>query len=61
MWEERGHEWKDCLSGAQAEKLAATDPDHDWRISLQGAMSGREYQRQGPERWVLVHQDQGFA
>ena len=49
------------MTGAQAEALAAKDPDHDWRISLQGAMSGREYQRHGPNRWVLVHQDQGFA
>lgn len=49
------------MTGAQAEALAAKDPDHDWRISLQGAMSGREYQRHEPSRWVLVHQDQGFA
>ncbi len=51
----------DYMTGAQAETLAAADPDHDWRISLHGALSGREYQRHGPERWVLVHQDEGFA
>ena len=51
----------ECMTGAQAEKLAANDPDHDWRISLRGAMSGREYQRHGTNRWMLVHQAQGFA
>lgn len=49
------------MTGAEAEALAAADPDHDWRILLQGAMSGREYQRHDAGRWVLVHQDEGFA
>lgn len=49
------------LTGAQAEAMAAIDPDHDWRIVLQGPLSGREYQRHGPNNWALVHQDQGFA
>lgn len=49
------------LTGVQAEVMAAIDPDHDWRIVLQGPLSGREYQRHGPNNWALVHQDQGFA
>lgn len=49
------------MTGTIAETLAAADPDHDWRIYLHGALSGLEYQRHGPERWVLVHQDKGFA
>ena len=61
IWNEGDSEWGKCLSGAGAEEIAAKDPDHDWRISLQGAMSGREYQRHGPARWVLVHQDKGFS
>lgn len=48
-------------TGADAEAAALADPDHDWRIVLQSPLSGREYQRHGPGRWVLVHQDQGFA
>lgn len=49
------------LTGADAEKLAAADPDHDWRIYLHGPLSGREYQRQGDAGWVLIAQDEGFA
>lgn len=51
----------DYMTGAQAEEKAAADPDHDWRIILQGPLSGREYQRHGPNEWALVQQDQGFA
>lgn len=51
----------DYPTGRHAEDLASTDPDHDWRIVIQGPLSGREYQRQGAGNWVLVHQDEGFA
>lgn len=51
----------DYMTGAQAEALAAADPDHDWRIVLQGPLSGREYQRHGPNDWALISQDAGFA
>ncbi len=56
--EDEGAEY---MTGAQAEALAAADPAHDWRISLFGPMSGREYQRHDVGRWVLIHQDEGFA
>lgn len=49
------------FTGADAENLAAADPDHDWRIQLEGPMSGRTYQRQGAGNWVLVEQNEGFA
>lgn len=51
----------DYPTGADAEKLAAADPDHDWRIQLEGPLSGRTYQRQGDAGWVLVEQNGGFA
>jgi hypothetical protein len=51
----------DYPTGADAELLAAADPDHDWRIIIHGPMSGRTYQRQGEANWVLVEQDEGFA
>lgn len=51
----------DDMTGADAEALAAQDPDHDWRIVLQGPLSGRTYQRHGPGEWVLVKMNQGFA
>lgn len=51
----------DDITGAQAEALAAADPDHDWRIVLEGPLSGRTYQRHGTGEWALVEQNQGFA
>lgn len=54
-------EWEDCMSGEQAEALAAADPDHDWRIVMYGPMYGCAYQRHAPGEWVLVEQNEGFA
>lgn len=61
MFSEDGREWDDCMSGEQAEEMAAADPDHDWRISLYGPLSGRVYQRHDAGEWVLVEQSRGFA
>lgn len=62
LFEERdGMEWEDCMSGEQAEALAAADPDHDWQITIHGPLSGRTYQRHTPGEWVLVEQNEGFA
>lgn len=49
------------MTGTKAEELAAADPDHDWRIVMEGPLSGRTYQRHGPGYWVLIEQNQGFA
>ena len=49
------------MTGAKAEELAAADPYHDWRIVLEGPMSGRTYQRHGAGEWALIEQNQGFA
>ena len=49
------------MTGADAEALAAQDPDHDWRIVLYGPLSGRTYQRHGPGQWMLVERNEGFA
>lgn len=51
----------DLMTGARAEALAAADPDHDWQIVLHGPLSGRTYQRHGPNEWALIEQNQGFA
>lgn len=45
----------------EAEKLAAADPDHDWRIVLFGPLHGEVYQRHGPGQWLLVEKNEGFA
>lgn len=49
------------LTGAQAEAMAAADPDHDWQIVLHGPLSGRTYQRHAANEWALIEQDMGFA
>ena len=51
----------DDMACADAEALAAQDPDHDWRIVLYGPLAGRTYQRHGPGRWMLVEKNEGFA
>lgn len=62
VWGETGAtEEAECMTGAKAEELAAADPDHDWRIVLEGPLSGRTYQRHGSEQWALVEQNMGFA
>lgn len=62
IWsEEPGMEFDECMTGAQAEQIAAGDPDHDWRIILHAPLSSRTYQRHGPSEWVLIKQDMGFA
>ena len=43
------------------EDVAAGDPDHDWRLQVDGPLSDYTYQRQGEDVWALVAQGQGFA
>ncbi len=61
IWQENTHEWEDCLTVAQAEALAAADPDNDWRIVLHGPLRGQTYQRHGAMQWMLVEKNEGFA
>lgn len=49
------------MTGAEAEALAAADPDHDWRIELMAPLYGKTYQRHDVNMWVLVEQNMGFA
>jgi hypothetical protein len=61
VWSERGDDdWNDWWTGADAERAAAADPDHDWRIVLVGPLSNTTYQRQDGD-WVLVEKGPGFA
>lgn len=53
--------WDDVPTFTTAEHLAASDPDHDWRVVLHGPLHGETYQRHGPEEWVLVETNEGFA
>ncbi len=48
-------------TGADAEKAAAADPDHDWRIFKYAPLYDAEYQRHGEGQWVLIRRGEGFA
>jgi hypothetical protein len=43
------------------EEMAASDPDHDWRLERHGPLKGGTWQRHGPGAWVLVMENDGFA
>jgi hypothetical protein len=45
----------------RAEEEAVKDPDNDWRIIMDAPLSGRTYQRQGENHWVLIDKNMGFA
>ena len=51
----------DCRSLAEFEQMAQSDPNHDWRLILEAPLRGREYQRQGFKKWVLIDSNMGFA
>lgn len=51
----------DFWSGADAEAVAAADPDHDWRITKNAPLYDVTYQRHGPGQWVLIERGEGFA
>lgn len=55
------HEGREYWTGADAEKAAVADPDHDWRIQIYAPLYDAEYQRQGEGHWVLVAKGPGFA
>jgi len=46
---------------ANAEKLAAKDPNHDWQVVMYGPLHGETYQRHGKEKWVCVESNMGFV
>lgn len=53
-------EYWEMWTTEDAEKLAAEDPDHDWRIVLYAPLYGRTFQRQDGH-WFLIAENEGFA
>ena len=53
--------FEDLMTVAKADEMAATDPDHDWRIVFDGPLRGSTYQRHGEMQWILVAKNRGFA
>lgn len=45
----------------RAENAARKDPDHDWRLRVDGPLNGAVYQRHGQSEWVMVESLRGFA
>lgn len=43
------------------ERMAAADPEHDWRVEFHGPMSSQTYQRRGEGTWLLIETGRGFA
>lgn len=58
--EEAYHNGKEPPTVADAEKLYLAEPDHDWRIHIEGPMGGVVYQRH-EEGWVACIRLAGFA
>lgn len=55
-------EWAaENVSLREIEECVATDPDHDWRLRIDGPLGGVVYQRQGSARWVAIQRLDGFA
>lgn len=59
--ESYGMNYDDCWTVQQAEDAARKQPDADWQITLHGPLHGETYQRQGPDRWVCIEHNDGFA
>ncbi len=51
--------WDDFAYGADAEELAAADPDHDWRILIDGPFTSAIYQRKATNEWVRIGAGEG--
>ena len=65
VWSEQDKDDPECIYAfmrvSDIEAMAVKDPEQDWRIHFYGPMYESEYQRQGPELWVLVKKGDGFA
>lgn len=61
IWEEMHTPEDKLISTAEAERIAALDPDHDWRIHFMSPLYDAKYQRQGDSLWVLYEKGLGFA
>jgi len=42
------------ITVGDCERVAALDPNHDWRIVRYGPLHGETYQRHGKNKWVCI-------
>lgn len=50
-----------CRTLADVERIAARQPQRNWRLRFITPLRASVFQRQGPGRWVLVESGPGFA
>lgn len=60
-WVESYFDYEKCPTFRRFENVARKDPDHDWRVKVDGPLSDVTYQRHGPNEWVAVASGLGFA
>jgi hypothetical protein len=61
IWTEGGADDEEPPLVRDVERVAALDPNHDWRIYFEVPLYSAEYQRQGDGIWVLIRKGEGFA
>jgi len=61
IYDGREVEDENWLTVFDLEKMAAADPDHDWRIVKYTPLHGETFQRHGPGQWICIDSNRGFA
>ena len=61
MQHDREHGEGNHLCLQDIENMALKDPEHDWQVTMDAALHGETYQRQGEGKWVLIDSNIGFA
>lgn len=58
---EQFFDYEDCPTFRRFENVARKDPEHDWRVKVDGPLSDVTYQRHDLNEWVAVESGMGFA
>jgi hypothetical protein len=61
VYEENGRRHCDLMKVAQAEELAKSEPERDWRIHLVSQLENRHYRREADSLWVLYERGYGLS
>lgn len=61
VYEAECGEVEHAISVREAERLAATEPDHDWRIHLVALRDERHYRRDPDGQWHLYERGYGLS
>lgn len=61
MYEAQYGELEHAMSVREAERMAAAEPEHDWRIHLVGPLDERHYRRSADGRWTIYRRGYGLS